>query len=96
MFLVARFWNRNDITLCLKIQNFEFKMWVSSIDLIVNRLLIADLSLCMRLKPTCDKKIEIMDLVYIINQLAFDCRARGLGFKPWCCAALIFQFFINF
>ncbi len=40
----------------------------NSIDLIVNRPLMAHLSLYTRLTPTCDKKIEIMGLVYIINQ----------------------------
>ncbi len=38
------------------------------IDLIVTILLIAHLSQYTRLKPTCDKKIEIMGLVYIFNQ----------------------------
>ncbi len=38
------------------------------IDLIVNRLLLDHLSLYTRSKPTCDKKIEIMDFIYIINQ----------------------------
>ncbi len=50
-------------------------------DLIVNRTLITHLNLYERLKPTCDKKISIMGLVYIINQWAFDCRARRLQFK---------------
>ncbi len=53
-----------------------------SIDLIVNRALIAHLSLCTRLKPTCNKKIEIMGLVYIFNQCTFNCRAEGPRFKP--------------
>ncbi len=38
------------------------------IDLVVNRPLISHLSLYTRLKPTCDKKIELMGLVYIFNQ----------------------------
>ncbi len=42
--------------------------WYLFIDLIVNRPLIVHLSLYTRLKPTCDKKIEIMGLVYITNQ----------------------------
>ncbi len=37
------------------------------IDLIVNILLITHSSLYTRLKPTCDKKIGIMGLVYIVN-----------------------------
>ncbi len=40
---------------------------VSYINLIVDRPLIAHLSLYLRLKPTCDKKIGIMGLVYIFN-----------------------------
>ncbi len=36
-------------------------------DLIGTRPLIAHLSLYTRLKPTCDKKIGMMGLVYILN-----------------------------
>ncbi len=46
-----------------------------TIDLIVTKPLIVHLSLYTRLKPTCDKKIGIMGLVYIFNQRAFNCRA---------------------
>ncbi len=55
-----------------------------TIDLILNRPLIAHLSLYTRLKPTCHKKIGIMRLVYTFNQWAFNCRVRDLWFKPWC------------
>ncbi len=44
------------------------KLLANPIDLIVNRPLIAHLSLYTRLKPTCDEKIETMVLVYIIRQ----------------------------
>ncbi len=54
-----------------------FGKWWLAVDLMVTRPLIAHLSLYTRLKPTCDKKIKIMGLVYIINQQAFDYRARG-------------------
>ncbi len=37
------------------------------VDLVVNRPLMAQLSLYTRLKPTCNKKIGIMGLVYILN-----------------------------
>ncbi len=47
------------------------------IGLVVTRPLISHLSMYNRLKPTCDKKIGIMELVYIFNQLAFNCTARG-------------------
>ncbi len=68
--------------------------WASPIDLIVNRSLIAHLSPYTRLKPTCDKKIEIMGLAYIFNQWAFNCRAKGHRYKPrW---PLIFNFFFSF
>ncbi len=48
--------------------NFLITLWQRTIDLIVNRTLIAHLSLYARLTPTCDRKISIMGLVYIINQ----------------------------
>ncbi len=41
-------------------------IYENGIDLIINGLLISHLSLYTRLKPTYDKKIEIMDLLYII------------------------------
>ncbi len=64
-----------------------------TIDLIVDRLLIAHLSLYTRLKPTCDK-IGIMGHVYIFNKWAFNCRVRGPQFKPqW---PLNFSFFFHF
>ncbi len=51
-------------------------------------------SLYTRLKPTCDKKIGILGLVYIFNQWAFNCRVRGPRFKhQW---SLDFQFFFLF
>ncbi len=53
-----------------------------AINIIVTRPLITHLSLYTRLKPTCDKKIGIIRLVYIFNQWAFNCRARGSRFKP--------------
>ncbi len=37
----------------------------------------SDKSQYASLMPTCDKKISIMELVYIINQWAFDCRVGG-------------------
>ncbi len=67
---------------------------LQSIDLIVNRPLIAHLSLYTRLKPTYDKKIDTMGLVYIFNQWAFNCKVRGPWFKPWW--TLIFHFFSFF
>ncbi len=51
--------------------------WLSTIDLILNRPLIAHLSLYTRLKPTCDKKIGITGLVYIINQLSISPQSQG-------------------
>ncbi len=56
-----------------------------SIDLMVTRPLIAHLSLYTRLKPTCDRKIGIMGLlyVYIFSQWDFNCGVRGPSFKPW-------------
>ncbi len=64
------------------------------VDLIVNRPLIADLSLYTGLKPTCDKKMGMMGHVYIFNHCAFNCRARGPRFKPRC--PLIYNFFFHF
>ncbi len=61
--------------------SFEY-FW--RVDLIVNIPLIAHLSLYTSLKPTCDKKIGTTVFVYIINQWALDCRARGPGFKFRC------------
>ncbi len=51
-------------TICRILVNF----CAFHIDFIVNRPLIAHSSLYTRLKPTCDKKIGIMGLIYIINQ----------------------------
>ncbi len=62
-----------------------WKFWRNfdlDIDFIVTRPLVAHLSLYTRLKPACDKKIGIMGLVYIFNQWAFNCRAKGPRFKP--------------
>ncbi len=44
------------------------------IDHIVTRQLIVHLSLYTSLKPTCDKKVGIMGLVYIFGQRAFNKR----------------------
>ncbi len=60
----------------------HFPLCLVAIDLIVGRPFIAHLNLYTRLKPTCDKKIGIMELVYIFNQWAFKCRTRGPWFKP--------------
>ncbi len=43
-------------------------VYIINIELIVNRPLIMHLSLYTILKRTSDKKIEIMGIVYIINQ----------------------------
>ncbi len=68
--------------------------WVMGKDLIVTRPLIAHLSLYTRLKPTCDKKIGIKGLLYIFNQWAFNCQARGPRIKRG--DLLIFKFFFHF
>ncbi len=65
------------------------------IDLIVNRPLIAHISLYTRLKPKCDRKNGIMGLVYIFNQWAFNCTARGPQFKPRWPLHLIFFHFLT-
>ncbi len=59
---------------------------------IVNRPLIAHLSRYIKLKPTCDKKIGIVEYAYIFNQWAFNCRARGPVQTPAALWFLIFFF----
>ncbi len=48
-------------------QSLKF-VTITVVDLIVTRPLIAHLNLRTRLKPTCDRKIGIMGLVYIFKQ----------------------------
>ncbi len=72
-----------DILLPTGIFAVVFYQSVPPIDLIVTRLRIAHLSLYTRLRPTCDKKVGIMGRVYILNQWACNCQARGPRFKPW-------------
>ncbi len=50
----------------------KYALYEETLDLIVNRPLIVHLSLYTRLKPTCDKKIEIVGLVltFLINELS--------------------------
>ncbi len=67
-FVFAQLWRclTNLVSQCC--QNFQTVSLVYSIDLIVSRPLIGHLSLYMPLKPRCDKKISLIELVYIINQ----------------------------
>ncbi len=62
----------------------------------VTRLLITHLSLYTRLKPTCNKKIGIMGLVYIFNQWGLNCRARREVPSSNPSGPLIFKLFVIF
>ncbi len=78
-------------SLAYRVKNLIEIKWLGLWD---SDMVTGGLSLYTRLKPTYDKKIGIMGLVYIFNQWAFNCRARGSHFKP--SAPFIFNFFFNF